>query len=284
TDKIISNWNDQYPDALNTGILTRFTPAIDIDVTDEEVAEELEALAEEVVGKSAVRIGRSPKRAILYRTEAPFSKLAAGFSSPNGHLHKVEVLCNGQQIIVSGTHPDTLQPYRWHGGEPGPELTRDQLPLLTRDKTAEFITAAAQLMTNRGWTPKKTTNGIHGSAGSSNRPTSERERAYATAAMDRCTEELARTPSGDRNQTLYKKAFRMGTMVAKEWIDRTTVEEELFKAAESCGLNAADGEAATRSTIKSGLSDGIGVPHPDLNKEPNEHWEDAANGARERKT
>src|SRR5262249_26019712 len=83
TDKIISNWNDQYPDALNTGILTRFTPAIDIDVTDEEVAEELEALAEEVVGKSAVRIGRSPKRAILYRTEAPFSKLAAVFISPN---------------------------------------------------------------------------------------------------------------------------------------------------------------------------------------------------------
>ena len=107
---------------MNTGILTRETPAIDIDVTDEEVAEELEELAENMLGKSAVRIGRAPKRAILFRADAPFPKLAAAFIAPSGHSHKVEILGDGQQIVVNGIHPETHQPYRWHGGEPGPDL------------------------------------------------------------------------------------------------------------------------------------------------------------------
>ena len=46
-------------DHLNTGVLTRDTPFIDIDVTDEEVAEEIEALFESEIENSAVRIGLS---------------------------------------------------------------------------------------------------------------------------------------------------------------------------------------------------------------------------------
>ena len=40
----------------------------------------------------------------------------------------------------------------------------------------------------------------------------------------------------------------------------------LFDAAASCGLNADDGEEATRSTLKSGLDDGMKCPHPDLDE------------------
>jgi hypothetical protein len=162
TNDIINNWTDQCPDALNTGLLTATTPAIDIDVTDDEVAEEIEILVEDMLGKSAVRIGRAPKRAILFRADVPFAKLVANFVALNGTTHKVEVLAQGQQIVVNGIHPDTQQPYRWHGGEPGPDLKHADLPLLTAEKAAAFIAAAAELMTNRGWTPaadKKQPNG-----------------------------------------------------------------------------------------------------------------------------
>jgi hypothetical protein len=278
TNVIIDNWTDEKFDHLSTGILTRTTPAIDIDVTDEEVAEELEELVENMLGKSAVRIGRAPKRAILFRADAPFSKLAAAFISPSGHNHKVEILANGQQIVVNGIHPETHQPYRWHGGEPGPDLRADQLPLLTAEMAAAFLAAASELMTNRGWHPvdNKKSNGAGNSSGY-DEDAPIRERAYASAALDGCAEELARTPVGGRNNSLYKKSFRIGTMVARGWLARTEAEAVLFDGAMACGLIADDGEAQTRKTIRSGLDDGKTVPHPDLDeqKTSDDNWEDA---------
>ena len=44
-DDDIESWFHQYPDALNTGIITRNTPAVDIDVYDPDVADEIEATA-----------------------------------------------------------------------------------------------------------------------------------------------------------------------------------------------------------------------------------------------
>ena len=103
SNNLIDHWIDQYPDALSTGVLTRNTPAIDIDVTDEEIAEELTALAEEILGKSPIRIGRAPKRAMLYRTDAPFPKLTRAFTSPTGEAHRVEVLADGAERYLSVT-------------------------------------------------------------------------------------------------------------------------------------------------------------------------------------
>jgi AAA domain-containing protein/bifunctional DNA primase/polymerase-like protein len=277
TDKLISYWIHQYPDALSTGILTRNTPAVDIDVTDEEMAEELTALAEEIAGKSAIRIGRAPKRAMLYRTDAPFPKLSTAFTSPTGDAHRIEVLADGQQIVINGTHPDTNRPYTWHGGEPGPHLKREQLPLLTAEKAAEFITAAAQLMTNRGWilVGKKKTNGDARPSKSSCQSSAIRERAYTQAALDGSADELGHAPVTTRNDMLYRKAFRLGTMVARGWINRGMVEDGLFAAAADCGLNADDGETQTRKTIQSGLDGGMDAPHPDLPSDAGESWQAA---------
>ena len=130
-------------DHLNTGVLCRDTPFVDIDVTDEEVAEEIEALFESEIESSAVRIGLPPKRAIPFRTDTPFKKMATQFKAPNGQVHKVEILGDGQQIVVNGIHPDTHKPYRWHGGEPGPKLRREDLPLITAETAAAFLAAAA---------------------------------------------------------------------------------------------------------------------------------------------
>jgi hypothetical protein len=73
-----------------------------------------------MIGLSAVRTGRAPKRALLFRTDVPFKKISTPiFFSPDGCTHKVEILGWGQHIVVHGIHPDTHAPYTWCGGEPG---------------------------------------------------------------------------------------------------------------------------------------------------------------------
>jgi putative DNA primase/helicase len=160
TADAINDWEDKHANATNTGILTRITPAIDIDVLDPDVADELQKLAEHIVGISSIRIGQAPKRALLYRTDTPFDKLTTPiYISPDGRAHKVEVLCNGQQIVVHGIHPITRTPYTWLGGEPGPDLKRKALPPLNAEKAAEFLIAAERCMSARGWTSRKKLNG-----------------------------------------------------------------------------------------------------------------------------
>ena len=268
TNAIIDTWAITRADHLNTGVLCRDTPFIDIDVTVEEVAEAIEALLDSEIESSAVRIGLPPKRAIPFRTDAPFKKIATQFKDPNGQEHKVEVLGDGQQIVVNGIHPDTHKPYRWHGGEPGPKLQRKDLPLMTAETAAAFIAAAAAIMKAHGWEEvgAKKSTGARGAAGNTGgaEKASARERAYAQAALDGCAEELADTAAGDRNNILYKKSFRCGTMVGAGWIARTEVEAALFDAAASCKLTDDDGERQVRRTIQSGLDAGIKQPHPDL--------------------
>ncbi|MGB9353586.1 MAG: hypothetical protein WCB61_27315, partial [Pseudolabrys sp.] len=138
------------------------------------------------------------------------------------------------------------------------------LPLLNAEKANEFITAAAQFMSAHGWTSKKKPNGDAGGAWNTENPGSKRERLYALAALDGCADELAEAPNGERNNTLYKKAFRLGTMVARAWISQSAVFDALFAAADACGLNKDDGEQSSQKTILSGLDDGQKHPHPNL--------------------
>ena len=110
--------------------------------------------------------------------------------------------------------------------EPGPELKRDARPLLSEEKAKEFIAAAAQCMAAHGWLPKKKPNGGAVDAGrllDTRQSVSERERIYARATLDGCADELAQAASGERNDTLNKKAFRLGTMVARGWISSAEV-------------------------------------------------------------
>ena len=71
TDNEIAIWS-QWPDA-GIGIAGGTVAAVDIDVADGEVALRIADLARERLGETtAMRIGRPPKRLLVYRTEAPF--------------------------------------------------------------------------------------------------------------------------------------------------------------------------------------------------------------------
>jgi hypothetical protein len=121
--------------------LTRLAPAIDIDILNPEAAEAVEER-----GNFLVRTGKAPKRAILLRTLEPFKKLQALLIAPNGDTEqKIEILGDGQQLVVAGIHPDTKRPYTWHGGEPG-AIARDELPDISADEARAFLDDAIALL------------------------------------------------------------------------------------------------------------------------------------------
>ena len=141
-------WERLYPYDTNTGVLTKFTPALDIDILNPEAAEEIEALARERFeehGNVLVRVGKAPKRAILLRTDEPFKKIMRELIAPNGTTGKLEILCDGQQLVVAGIHPETKRPYYWHGGEPE-KTAREDLPYVRETDMRAFADDAVALL------------------------------------------------------------------------------------------------------------------------------------------
>jgi hypothetical protein len=137
-----------WPDALNTGCLTRLMPTLDLDILNELAACELEDLVREQFearGRVLVRIGKPPKRAIPFRTEAPFAKIVANLAAPSGGSEKIEFLGDGQQVAVDGIHPETKRPYRWHGGEPG-QVKLAELPAISAGEAGALVERLAQLL------------------------------------------------------------------------------------------------------------------------------------------
>jgi hypothetical protein len=87
-----------------------------------------------------------------------------------------------------------------------------------------------------------------------------RGESYAAAALRNVADELRATPESGRNNKLNKCAFRMGTMIARDWIAREDVESELSDAAKETGLE----QDETSKTIQSGITAGLTKPHEDL--------------------
>ena len=145
----IKLWEKVYPQATNTGILTQLTPTLDIDITNPEAAEAVEALARERFeerGFVLIRIGQAPKRAILLRTNTPFKKITGKVVAPNGDTdQKIELLADGQQVVVFGTHPKTGKPYSWFGGDPT-SIKHEELPYVSEDEAKQFVADAIALL------------------------------------------------------------------------------------------------------------------------------------------
>ena len=110
---------------------------IDIDVLDSDVALQIEALAQAELGATpAIRIGRNPKRLLVYRAKAVFQKFA---------LHPIEVIAHGGQFVAYAIHPDTGEPYRWPV-EDLSEIELASLPTVTEESCRRFLDAAIRLV------------------------------------------------------------------------------------------------------------------------------------------
>ena len=164
TPEAIASWEcGKHQSDRNTGIRTKDTPAFDIDIKEQTAAEAVEAMVRERFGgrgRVLLRIGKAPKRAVLFRTGSPFTKIARSLIAPDGSAgQKLEFLGDGQQIVAHGIHPDTKQAYIWHGGTPW-EVPASALPLITEAEAHALVDDAAALLVERfGYRPAKAESG-----------------------------------------------------------------------------------------------------------------------------
>lgn len=143
----------------NIGINSRFTPAIDLDIYDDDVAQEMEDYLAAKYGDICVRVGRAPKRLVVFRTSTPFRKMFSTYNDGRQD-HKLEVLGSGQQFVAYGIHPDTKAPYVWTSMDEPLFVDAGDLPSLSHVDAQEIIEHFNLLCEGRGW--KKQSSSLGG--------------------------------------------------------------------------------------------------------------------------
>jgi len=136
TEVEVTTWS-AWPEC-GIGLVGGMVAAVDIDVVeDAELALQIEQLARERLGDTpALRIGKAPKRMLIYRTAIPFRGIKR---------HPLEVLCLGQQFVAYANHPDTGAPYAWP--EEGlADLDITELPEITAEIARAFLDEAYALL------------------------------------------------------------------------------------------------------------------------------------------
>lgn len=246
TANMIGKWAWQYPASTNTGIATRHTPAIDVDILDDAVAEFVYTQIEELWGGPLLRrFGRAPKFAVLFRAEQPFKKLQRIFTAPDGATHKIEVLGDGQQLAAFGIHPDTKQPYRWIPCDPA-RLPSRELPPLCEDAAKCFLEdMTRQLKDWFGWTavePKP----------SDYRPPLAMPISADTlkCRIDGIVKTISSAKDGTRNDLLFWGASRLSEMVDQGSIAVDTAIALALDAARQAGLSYREALATTCSALR----------------------------------
>ena len=136
-----------YPHGQNTGVLTGAVVAIDVDTLDPETSEAILAMVAEIPGVEAspYRIGKAPKRCVMFRTDTPRSKVATGAYLIGGQKCQVEVLGVGQQFVAYGSHPETGREYEWFNGSPAETAFADLPEIQVSDVDALLVKAEAYL-------------------------------------------------------------------------------------------------------------------------------------------
>jgi putative DNA primase/helicase len=233
----IESWSRTAPAAGNTGLLTRLTPAFDIDILAPDAAAAVEELVRERFeerGYVLPRIGLAPKRCIPFRTDTPFPKIAVNFSGADG-AQKLEFLCDGQQFIAFGVHPDTGEPYFWPGGSPA-EIRREGLPTIHPEEAQALIDDAARILVERfgyrvGATSRPRSGNGAGAEPSPQPAPSGKTTLYGRKALDNACAKIRDAGPGERDAAIGKVVLKIGSLIAGGEIDEAEALNRLLAAA-----------------------------------------------------
>ena len=139
----------------NVGLLGDRFPCLDIDSEWPTLTTAVMIAAEKTLGATAVRLSREPRRALVYRTEEPFARVALNVTH-EGQTHTIEWLGKGRQYLVDGMHPTNV-PYRWarepeHGHLAGDlwDFVPEELPLVTRETAVGFLELLKSRLESKG--------------------------------------------------------------------------------------------------------------------------------------
>jgi hypothetical protein len=135
TEHELGIWRD-WPDA-GVGVACGPVAAVDLDIAEPDLALSLERLCRERLGDTpALRIGRAPKRLLVYRATEPFRGIRRA---------PLEVLGLGQQFVAHAIHPETGRPYDWPE-ETLADIDISSLPAIDAGRAAAFLDEALALV------------------------------------------------------------------------------------------------------------------------------------------
>lgn len=143
-------------DGANIGLRAGRFPGLDIDSLDEEIAMLVQRLAFRTLGPAPVRVGNPPKRLLMYRTDEPFTRMRLALEDGNKTSHLIELLGDGQQYLVWGTHPKTMRPYEWSTAD---LPAADALTAVTCEQVSLFLEELARELGARGFIVHREGNG-----------------------------------------------------------------------------------------------------------------------------
>jgi hypothetical protein len=263
----VSAWANDRPAELSTGIRTKYTPGFDIDIRNADIADKVQQALFNMLpsGTFLKRTGLPPKRLIPCRCTTPFSKIGVSFKSPDGTVHKVEVLGDGQQFVAEGIHEDTKLPYHWEDNTDLLTIAHEHLPLVDEALARRFVTEASAIMERAGW-ERVDVQGRTKNKTSTKTKTNGKTKPkindsyYHFALKDECEALAAMRADSGRNNALNVAALKLFQLVEGGGLDENEVREQLFAAAEKCGLVADDGEKSVLATIDSGAKKGREEP------------------------
>jgi len=124
--------------------------AIDIDVLDEQMAQQMTELTVQCLGSTPFqRVGRAPKIALIYRSAERIASKALRFPRPEGMSEELdvpmlEIAGWGKALTFYGFHHKTGGRFKWLDRQPT-SLRSDDAPLVTAEQVRAFLAAAVKL-------------------------------------------------------------------------------------------------------------------------------------------
>lgn len=137
----LKEWLDGGHRNAGVGIMTKHTPAVDIDCRDESIALKMEQYCRDKLGGTLMRIGLAPKRLFFFRCDEPFRKMRSTERTDDDfEKNQVEVLGEGQQAVAYAKHPDTGKPYYWPDEGQNPlEVKASELATVTVEQLEDML-------------------------------------------------------------------------------------------------------------------------------------------------
>lgn len=150
--------------------------AIDIDVTDEELAAAMCNKVRTMMGGEILyRVGNPPKRLVVCRYDhAGVLKKSSARYSCGG----IEALGSGQQFVAFGLHPGKGRDYYWHGGRSIFDVKAADLPVITEAQIQELFALFEEIAAARGFAL------VDGKSGKDRLPEKNREKYDPTDPLD----------------------------------------------------------------------------------------------------
>jgi len=140
------------------GFLTKNTPAIDFDILDIDICQQMVRFVQDRVdGPLVLRTGQAPKTLAVFQCEKPFKKMTSRkYIDFMDETQQIEILGEGQQFVAHGIHEKTGKPYHWSCALP----PSTALPVLTVELAQEVIAEFERLAEAQCW--EVVSPGTHG--------------------------------------------------------------------------------------------------------------------------